>query len=154
MKRLIVGSLAACATVFLAAAPALAGDVWVGTWKLNKEKSKFVPGPARQSQTLKFEPAEGGIKLSTDSVDADGKAVQGGYVAKFDGTEVAFAGNPEADTAAPKRVDANHYTNTWNEGQPRLRYAPDSITCVSMPRSIGRCRSRSMPCSRTSRSGT
>ena len=113
-------SLTACALVLfalaLAGAPsALAADNWIGTWKLNVAKSKFKPGPAPKSQTLKFESTADGIKLTTDSVGADGKATQGGYTAKFDGTETPFSGNPNADTASPKRVDGNHYVNTWRK---------------------------------------
>jgi len=30
-----------------------------------------------------------------------------------DGKEVAWTGNPMADTAAPKKIDDNSYTNSW-----------------------------------------
>ena len=113
-------SLTACAfgilALALASAPsASAADGWIGTWKLDLAKSKFKPGPAPKSQTIKFEATADGIKLTTDGVEADGKAAQGGYTAKFDGTETPFSGNPLADSASPKRVEANHYVNTWKK---------------------------------------
>ena len=33
----------------------------------------------------------------------------------MDGKEVPWKGNPNADTAAPKKVDDNTYTNTWKK---------------------------------------
>ena len=113
-------TLAACSLVLgalaLSSTPAVAADNWIGSWKLNVAKSKIDPGPAPQSQTLTFETTADGIKLTTDGVDADGKTTHGGYTAKFDGTSVSFTGNPNADTASPKRIDANTYENTWKKG--------------------------------------
>ena len=117
MRNRLVGSLVVAVSVlFLTSSLAQADDNWLGTWKLNPAKSKVTPGPGPKSQTLTFEKKDGAFQLTTDTVDADGKALHGGYVAPFDGKEVAFAGNPDADTTAPKRVDANHYTNTWKKG--------------------------------------
>jgi len=42
---------------------AQASDPRIGTWKLNVAKSKYSPGPAPQSLTVKVEPsAQGGRK--------------------------------------------------------------------------------------------
>jgi len=98
------------------ASVAAAGDNWIGTWSLNAARSKFDPGPALKSQTLKFEATADGIKLTNDGVDVEGNANHGEYTAKFDGTPVSWTGNPNADTATPKRIDANHYRNTWKKG--------------------------------------
>ena len=38
------------------------------------------------------------------------------YVSKFDGKEVAYEGNPDADMAAAKKMDDNNYTNAWKKG--------------------------------------
>jgi hypothetical protein len=46
--------------------------VGLGTWKLNIEKSKFSPGPAPKSFTVKFEAAGKGAKVTTN---AKGEAV-------------------------------------------------------------------------------
>ena len=45
----------------------------------------------------------------------EGKATRAGYTAKFDGKDVPMAGNPNADTATPKKVDDNSYQNTWKK---------------------------------------
>ncbi len=114
-KQMLVRALAVCGVTLISASLALAGDNWVGTWKLNPTKSKFSPGPGPKSQTLKFESTAEGIKLASESVDAEGKATQGGYTAKFDGKDVPFAGNTNADTAAPKKLDDNSYQNVWKK---------------------------------------
>jgi len=114
-KSLFTGALAACALTLISGSLAVAGDNWIGTWKLDTAKSKFSPGPGPKGQTLKFEHSPGGIKLASEAVAADGKATQGGYTSKFDGTDVPFAGNPNADTAQPRKLDDNSYQNTWKK---------------------------------------
>jgi len=111
-KQLIVPSLlVAC----LGASLAVAGENWIGTWKLNAAKSQ--PGAnALRAETLKFEATPAGIKLSLEGADPQGKSVQAGYTSKFDGTPVPWTGNPMADTAAPKKIDDNSYENTSKLG--------------------------------------
>ena len=113
-KSLLAGSL--CSVMLLSGSMALAADNWIGTWKLNVAKSKYTPGPGPKSQTLKFEATPAGIKLSTDGVNAEGAAIKGSYTSKFDGKDVRWAGNPDADMAAPQKTDDNNYTNTWKKG--------------------------------------
>jgi hypothetical protein len=115
-KRLFMVSLAACCAVVLSSSVALAAEAWLGTWKLDVAKSKFSPGPGPKSLTLKFEATPAGIKLTTDGVNAEGKAIQGEYVSKFDGKDVPWKGNPDADMAMPKKIDDNSYENTWKKG--------------------------------------
>ena len=113
-KSLLVGSL--CSVMILSGSMALAADNWIGTWKLNVAKSKYTPAPGPKSLTLKFEATPAGIKLSSDGVNAEGTATKGSYTSKFDGKDVPWAGNPDADTASAKKVDDNSYVNTWKKG--------------------------------------
>ena len=113
-KNLFAGFL--CSVMLLSGSMALAADNWIGTWKMNVAKSKASPGPGPKSQTLKFTASPAGITLSSDGVTADGSVRKGSYTSKFDGKDVAWAGNPDADTAAPLKVDDNNYTNTWKKG--------------------------------------
>jgi len=115
-KNLLLVSLAACGAVAFSSSVALAGDNWLGTWKLNVAKSEYSPGPTPKSLTLKFERTEGGVKLTSDGVDAGGKATHAEYVSKFDGMDVQWAGNPDADTASAKKIDDNSYENVWKKG--------------------------------------
>jgi len=113
-KRLLTGFL--FSVMVLAGSSALAAENWIGTWKMNVAKSKASPGPGPKSQTLTFTASPAGITLSSDGVMGDGSVRKGSYTSKFDGKDVPWAGNPDADTAAPLRVDANTYTNTWKKG--------------------------------------
>jgi hypothetical protein len=115
-KSLLVVSLVVSAVVLFSSSGALAADNWLGTWKLNVEKSKYSPGPAPKSLTLKYEPSQGGIKLTSDGVSADGKTMHGTYTSKFDGKDVPWEGNPDADMAAPKKIDDNSFENVWKKG--------------------------------------
>lgn len=114
-KSLLVVSLAACAIV-LSSSVVLAADNWLGTWKVDLAKSKYSPGPAPRSYTLKFEATPGGIQFTGDGVDADGKASHSMFLSRFDGKDVPYEGNPDADTASPRKVDDNTYDNRWKKG--------------------------------------
>ena len=95
-------------TSVLAFAAVAFSDNNVGTWKLNLAKSSFSPGPAPKSQTLKIEAwGDDGLKYSADGVGPDGKPTHAEFQAKFDGKDVPFKGNPDADTLAYKRINAN-----------------------------------------------
>jgi hypothetical protein len=114
-KFVFARALAVAGVMLVSASLAVAGENWIGTWKLNTAKSKFSPGPGPQSMTLKFEATPEGIKLSSQGVNAEGKPTAGGYTAKFDGKEVPVTGNPNADSGAPKKIDDNNYENTWKK---------------------------------------
>jgi hypothetical protein len=115
-KSLFVGALVVCAVMVFSSSIVLAADNWLGTWKLNVAKSKYSPGPAPKSLTLKFDASKDGTRLTSDGVDAEGKATHGTYASKFDGKDVPWEGNPDADTAAPKKIDDNTYENVWKKG--------------------------------------
>jgi hypothetical protein len=115
-KNLLMVSLAVCCTIVLSSSVVLAADNWLGTWKVDLAKSKYSPGPAPKSFTLKFEATPGGIKFTGDGVGADGKANHSMFLSKFDGKDVPYEGNPDADTASPKKIDDNSYDNTWKKG--------------------------------------
>lgn len=116
MKKHRTKVLAAAWAVVLSSSVALAADNWIGTWKMDAAKSKYSPGPAMKSYTLKFEATPAGTKLTGDGVAADGKAIHSVYVSKFDGKDVPWEGNPDADVAAPKKIDNNTYENAWKKG--------------------------------------
>lgn len=107
----------------LRAARAAADDPLIGTWKLNVAKSKFTPGPGYKSQTLKYEPsANGGLKLTADIVDAQGKQLHDGYTAVYDGKEYPMtAPSSNADTVKLERIDAYTTVRTnKKDGKPTM----------------------------------
>ena len=126
MRKLCIRlSVLGLATLF--AGQAFAGDNWVGTWKLNPAKSQLGSNAIR-AQTLKFESTADGVKLTSDGTDAEAKPMHSGYTSKFDGKDVAWAGNPMADTAAPKRVDDNTYENVWKKAGKKTVTAMVSVS--------------------------
>jgi len=119
-KNLLRVLVSVCA--FAAVSAALAGDSWMGSWKLDVVASRFTPGPAPTAQLLKIETDTEGIRVSSQIMDVDGKMAQMSYVSKFDGKDVPWTGNPNADTSSAKRIDANGYENTWKkEGKATIR---------------------------------
>ena len=108
MKRRI-GILATLVMVLAAGSVLLAqSNPFVGTWKLNVEKSKYDPGPAPQSATRTWD-ASGMVMVN--GVSAAGKANSYGYTIKDDGKEYATMGAipNTADKISSKKLDANTY---------------------------------------------
>ena len=108
---------AAFATTLLLVALALnvsaaAADQQSGTWKMNPAKSKYSPGPAPKSVTVKIDSDADNIKLSSDGIDAAGNPTHVEFTAKYDGQDYPITGVPNADTIALKRVDASTTEST------------------------------------------
>ena len=83
-------------------------DSQVGSWKLNVAKSKYSPGPAPKSASTKIEAAGAGTKVIVDQTLADGATRHYEFTANYDGKDSPVVGNnPDADTVARTRVDAN-----------------------------------------------
>jgi hypothetical protein len=98
------------------AGTAVAADQHSGTWKMNPEKTKYSPGPAPKSTTLKVEADEKGIKINAEGTNADGSATHVQYDAKFDGKDYPVTGLPYGDTVSVKRTDANTIESALKKG--------------------------------------
>jgi len=91
-----------------------AADHWIGTWKLNLAKSKYNPPElAPRSQTVTREAVDGGMKLVSDGIDAQGKPTHNEYTAKYDNKDYPWTGQPNADTISLIRLDEEYYESTW-----------------------------------------
>ena len=106
----------ACKAAFIVAVVLFAGlsalsaqgaDPRVGNWHLNVAKSKFSPGPAPKSQTLKIEAAGKGERVTSETVSAAGEKTTTDYIAEFDGKPHPLKGSTQADMVTLKRIDAN-----------------------------------------------
>jgi len=95
---------------------AQASDARIGTWKLNVAKSKYSPGPAPQSGTLKIEAAGQGEKVTTEGVNAAGTATGIQYTANYDGKDNPLTGSQNADKVSLKRIDARTIERTDKKG--------------------------------------
>jgi len=92
-----------CTVAIFAQVPAAKN--MVGTWKLELAKSKYSPGPIPKSQVATLEAAEGGMKVVSDRVEADGKTTHFEWTAKFDGKDYPVKGDPGRDAVSVKKVD-------------------------------------------------
>ena len=110
---LVVGGVLGVDIVNLSAQ---AGDPRMGTWKLNVAKSKYSPGPAPRSVTLKVEPSGQGEKVTAEFVNADGTRTTSQYTANFDGKDYPLTGSAVADTVSLKRIDARTTDRTDKKG--------------------------------------
>jgi hypothetical protein len=95
---------------------AQASDARIGTWKLNVEKSKYSPGPAPKSVTMKVEAAGQGEKATTEGVNAAGAATKTEYTANYDGKDYPMTGSQNADKVSLKRIDARTMERTDKKG--------------------------------------
>jgi hypothetical protein len=103
-----IGILAALVLVLAAGSVLAQSNPFVGTWKLDVEKSKFNPGPAPQSQTRTWDAAG---MVMVNGINAAGKPFSYGYSVKGDGKESPTMGSipNKADMISTKKVDANTY---------------------------------------------
>jgi hypothetical protein len=92
-------------------------DRFVGTWRLNVAKSKYSPGPPAKGTTVTYEAAGPGYKVSVRTEPASGPVQEWSYTTTLDGKDSAVTGNnPNADTIAAKRIDANTLENVSKMG--------------------------------------
>jgi len=82
-------------------------DPRVGSWQLNVAKSKYSPGPAPKSLTLKVEVAGKGEKVTSETVSATGDKTVVEYTADYDGKPHPLKGSTEADMVTLKRIDSH-----------------------------------------------
>jgi hypothetical protein len=99
MKLALVVTLVAAAHGVQAQA-----DPTIGTWKLNLAKTKYNAGQAPKSTTLVIEAAGQGVKLTSNTVLADGTARKISYTATYDGKDAAVTGTPDYDTISLKKT--------------------------------------------------
>lgn len=134
-RRLGIGTL----TLWIAAAAlvtAQARNVHLGTWNLNVAKSKFDPGPPFQSQTIRLEVWEDGLKGRADGVDGKGAKTYLEFAAKFDGKPYPFTGNPDGDMLTLKRVGERIIEAAWTlKGKPTIS-AQGSVSADGKTRTV------------------
>jgi hypothetical protein len=83
---------------------------FLGTWRLNTDKSKFTGVPMPTSLTREVAAQDGGTKFSYKGVAADGKTIDYSFVTNYDGKDSAITGSGApggADAISVKRVGSN-----------------------------------------------
>jgi hypothetical protein len=107
LKRIaVVVVMLAAVLVVGSIARTQSSDPWIGTWKVNLEKSTYSPGPKpTAAATVKIEPSGGGIKTTIDGTNPEGQPTHTESVGGFDGKDNPVTGTPAPMTNALKRVD-------------------------------------------------
>ena len=81
-------------------------DPWIGTWKVNLEKSTFSGPKPTAAVTVKIEPSAGGIKTTIDGTNPEGQPTHTEHVGGFDGKDSPVKGAQAPNsTSALKRID-------------------------------------------------
>jgi hypothetical protein len=104
-----------CALISMGTVAAQSGGPWMGTWKLNLEKSKYSPGPGPApggTTIFKMFPMGDGFKYTIDTTSAQGKTSHSEAFARFDNKDYPETGNPGADTNRFRRIDDHTYVLT------------------------------------------
>ena len=93
-------------------------DTFLGTWKLNVNKSKFVPGPPRKSETRIVVTGPAGMKVDVDRVNGDGSTQQFEYTSNLDNKTYPITGDGPygADSIAANLASPNTIQSTLTKG--------------------------------------
>ena len=103
----VLGALAVCAFTVVAQS----ADPWVGTWKVNLDKSTYSPGPKpTTAAVVRMDSAQGGVKVTIDGADPQGKPTHVELNGKFDGKDAPAPAAPTPNsTDTFKRMDARSF---------------------------------------------
>ena len=104
-----IGATLAVAVVFTGVGSAQNANPRIGKWKLKQEP------PAINIMT--YEAAgDGGMKVTVESKNAQGREQKWTYTTMLDGKDVPISGHPSADMCAVKKIDpmTNEITNKKN----------------------------------------
>ena len=121
MNKIAVFATMTLLVVFAFSHEAVAADVQSGTWKMNPAKSKYNPGPAPKSLSVRIESDENGFKLDSEGVDAKGQPFHTHFEAKFDGKDYPVQGLPNgADAVSLKRLNDHTIQSSQKKGTQLL----------------------------------
>jgi len=105
IRSFVISATMISALVLALAVIAIAGDPFVGTWKMNPAKSKFT-NTTLKSYTITQDSQN---NIVQDMVDADGKTTHRTWTAKYDGKDCPVTA-PDMDALAMKKPNANTIT--------------------------------------------
>ena len=119
MKQTLL-ALVALAVCLVAPALMNAADTsaFVGTWKINLEKSKYAPGTAPKSLTRTITADGDNVTYSFDGTAADGSALKYSFTVKYDGKDYEISGTGPfgSDHISLKLVNSHMTEGTLKKG--------------------------------------
>jgi len=95
----------------------------IGTWKLNLAKTKDSPGPPPRSQTLVYQAEGQGLRVTVDTVDAQGNAAKASFTLFFDGKSYPVTGLPDWDASTYRQVNVSTTESTRTKGGKEVQTA-------------------------------
>jgi hypothetical protein len=101
----------------------LAADPFVGTWKLNTDKTKFKAGRAPQQQTITIEQQGDNYDVTIKGTAASGSAISSRYTVPMNGGKGKVVESQAYDAISTKRIDTNTRENTYFKGGKPLMTA-------------------------------
>ena len=111
---------ACCLLLVVACALALAAQVtspFAGTWKLNRSKSTYDPGPPPTREvTVLVEARANGEAVIQEQVDPQGRTTGVEFTATFDGKTYPIEGDPSRDSVSNARIDEHSFEATFRKG--------------------------------------
>lgn len=119
-----------------APAPVAQSDPFVGTWVLNVAKSKYTPGQPPRSQTVVYEAAGRGYKVTSKIVGADGTPATITFTVTEEGKDVPVTGSPDYETTSLKRIDAHSIAFTRKRGGKVVQTATSVLSHDGRTRTI------------------
>jgi hypothetical protein len=114
-RSLIISATLIFVLVLALAVIAMAADPFVGTWKLNAAKSKL-SGPPPKSETVTITADANNFRWAIETVDKEGKTTNAVWSGTYDGKAHLYTGNPDSDSIASKKTDANTLDVTFMKG--------------------------------------
>jgi hypothetical protein len=114
LKRLIAIAMLILLTLSCTVRALAQTDPFLGTWKLNVKKSKFVPGPPRKNETRIVVTGPFGMKVSVDRLNGDGSTQRFEYTSNLDGKSYPITGQGPygADSIAANLTAPNTIQST------------------------------------------
>jgi hypothetical protein len=106
MERTCIRLLRIAALIPIVGTVLWSADPAIGTWRLNVQKSRFLPGPPFKSETRTYEEQKDGVRVTIRTVDGRGRNVTSIYLTTPDGQQhvVSGSGGP-ADSVGLKRIN-------------------------------------------------
>jgi len=118
----------------LGSAALLGASPFLGTWKLNLEKSQFGAWPAPKSSTTTCLAEKGGaFKCTQSGMNPQGQPIHTEYTAKTDGKDYPVTGAPTYDAVSVRQIDSHTREFTGKKagqviGTVRLTVSKDGKT--------------------------
>jgi hypothetical protein len=108
-------------TLLIAASTALAADPFLGTWKLNLAKSRFLSDESMQELTITWAAQGDKLRVSGAGTSADGRPIRYSYDPIYDGKDYPPAGVWNWDAVSNNQVDENTREDRYKKNGKMIR---------------------------------